>query len=143
LCRTAGLKITMDAMGAATGSAYMQIVFTNTSGATCTLHGYPGVALTTSMTAASQVGLPATRSTGQPSPLVTLAPDASASATLRIVQVVDYPTASCGPVSGSFLQVYPPGEKTAVYLPYQGRTCTKPLFAMGIGAIQPGTTPGA
>ena len=129
-------------MGAAAGSVYMQIDFTNTSGAPCTLYGYPGVAFTTSPTAASQVGLAATRSTGQPYKLVTLAPQASASATLHLVQVLNYPAARCGPVSGSFLQVYPPGDKSAVYLPYQGQTCAKPVFSMGIAAVQPGTAPG-
>jgi hypothetical protein len=142
LCRTADLKVAKGTIGAAAGSVYLQIDFTNTSGATCTLHGYPGVALTTSKTAASQVGMAATRSTGQSFRLVTLAPKASASATLHLVQVVNYPAASCGPVSGSFLQVYPPGQQSAVYLPYQGQTCTKPVFAMGIGAVQPGTAPG-
>jgi hypothetical protein len=142
LCRTADLKVTKGTMGAAAGSVYLQIDFTNTSGAACTLYGYPGIALTTSTTTASQVGLAATRSTGQPYRLVTLAPKASASATLHLVQVVNYPAARCGPVSGSFLQVYPPGQKTAVYLSYQGQTCTKPVFAMGIGAVQPGTAPG-
>jgi hypothetical protein len=141
LCRTAGLKVAKGTVGAAVGSVYLQIDFTNTSGAACTLSGYPGVALTASMTSASQVGLAATRSTGQRYRLVTLAPKASASATLHLVQVVNYPTASCGPVSGSFLQVYPPGQQTPVYLPYQGQTCTKPVFAMGIGAVQPGTAP--
>ncbi len=142
LCRTADLKVTKGLTGAAAGSVYMQIDFTNTSGAACTLYGYPGVALTRSTTTTSQVGLAATRSTGQPYRLVTLAPKASASATLHLVQVVNYPAARCGPVSGSFLQVYPPGQKTAVYLSYQGQTCTKPVFAMGIGAVQPGTAPG-
>lgn len=142
MCRTADLKITRGTMGAAAGSVYMQIDFTNTSGAACTLYGYPGIALTTSTTAASQVGLAATRSTGQPYRLVTLAPKAAASATLHFVQVVNYPAARCGPVSGSFLQVYPPGQKTAVYLAYHGQTCTKPVFAMGIGAVRPGTAPG-
>jgi hypothetical protein len=142
LCRTADLKVTKGAMGAAAGSVYLQIDFTNTSGAACTLYGYPGIALTTSTTTASQVGLAATRSTGQPYRVVTLAPKASASATLHLARVVNYPAARCGPVSGSFLQVYPPGQKTAVYLSYQGQTCAKPVFAMGIGAVQPGTAPG-
>lgn len=139
-CRTADLKVVKGSVGAAAGSVYLQIDFTNTSGTPCTLYGYPGVALTTAMSATSQVGAAATRSTAQPTKLVTLAPNASASATLRLVQVANYPTASCGPVSGSFLQVYPPGQQTAVYLQYQGRTCTKPVFSMGIGAIQPGAS---
>jgi hypothetical protein len=142
MCRTADLKITRGTAGAAAGSVYMQIDFTNTSGAACTLYGYPGIALTTSTTTASQVGLAATRSAGQPYRLVTLAPKAAASATLRLVRVDNYPAARCGPVSGSFLQVYPPGQKTAVYLAYPGQTCTQPVFAMGIGAVQPGTAPG-
>jgi Protein of unknown function (DUF4232) len=142
LCRTSDLKVTKGIMGAAAGSIYLQIDFTNTSGAACTLYGYPGIALTTSTTTASQVGLAATRSTGQRYRLVTLAPQASASATLHLVQVASYPAARCGPVSGSFLQVYPPGQKTAAYLRYQGQTCAKPVFAMGIGAVQPGTAPG-
>jgi hypothetical protein len=141
LCRTADLTVATGTMGAAAGSVYLQIDFTNTSGAACTLYGYPGVALTASRTSASQVGLAASRSTGQPYRLVTLAPRASASATLHLVRVVNYPTARCGPVSGSFLQVYPPGQQAAVYLPYQGQTCAKPVFAMGIGAVQPGTAP--
>jgi hypothetical protein len=87
----------------------------------------------------SQVGAAAARSAGQPVKLVTLAPNASASATLRLAQVANYPTASCGPVSGSFLQVYPPGQTAAVYLPYQGQTCVKPVFVLGISPVQPGT----
>ncbi len=139
-CRTADLKVATGSVGAGAGSVYLQIDFTNTSGAPCTLYGYPGVALTTGRSAASQVGAAATRSTPQPAKLVTLTPSASASATLRLVQVANYPTASCGPVSGSFLQVYPPGQRVAVYLAYQGQTCAKPVFSMGIGVIQPGTS---
>jgi hypothetical protein len=138
-CQAAALKVATGTAGAGAGSVYLQINFTNTSRATCTLDGYPGVALTTAASASSQVGAAATRVTDQPAKLVTLAPDASASATLRLAQVANYPTASCGPVSGSYLQVYPPGLKTAVYLPYQGQTCTKPVFSMGIAAVQAGT----
>jgi hypothetical protein len=139
-CQTAGLKVAKGTLGAAAGSVYLRIDFTNTSGAACTLYGYPGVALTTAMTSASQVGPAATRNPAQPARIVTLAPRASASATLRLVQVANYPAGRCGPVSGSFLQVYPPGQKTAVYLSYQGQTCVKPVFAMGIGAVAPGTS---
>jgi hypothetical protein len=125
-------------VGAATGSVYLQIDFTNASGAACTLYWYPGVALTTAMTSASQVGAAATRITDTPAKRVTLAPDASASATLRIVDVANYPAATCGPVNGNYIQVYAPGQKNAAYLSYPAMTCTKPVFALGIAAIQPG-----
>ena len=137
-CQSTDLKVAKGSVGAATGSVYLQIDFTNASRAECTLYGYPGVALTTARTPASQVGAAATRTTDLPAKRVTLAPGASASATLRIVDVANYPAASCGPVSGSYIQVYAPGQKSAVYLSYPAQTCTKPVFALGIAAIQPG-----
>jgi hypothetical protein len=140
-CQASDLKVAKGSVGAAAGSVYLQIDFTNASGAACTLYGYPGVALTTARTSASQVGGAAARTTGMPAKRVTLAPDASASATLRIVDVANYPAASCGPVSGSYIQVYAPGQKSAAYLSYPAQTCTKPVFALGIAAIQPGVRP--
>jgi hypothetical protein len=137
-CQATDLKVAKGSVGAATGSVYLQIDFTNASRAACTLYGYPGVALTTARTSASQVGAAATRTTDLPAKRVTLVPGASASATLRIVEVANYPAASCGPVNGSYIQVYPPGQKSAVYLSYPAQTCTKPVFALGIAAIQPG-----
>jgi hypothetical protein len=138
-CATSDLKITQGTGGAGAGSVYIPIEFTNTSASPCTLYGYPGVALTTSMAPASQVGAAASRSDARPKTLVTLAPGATASATLQIAQALNYPTASCAPVSASYLQVYPPGQTTAVYLSYKGKGCAKPVFVLGIAAIQPGT----
>lgn len=92
------------------------------------------------MTPASQVGAAASRSDARPKTLVTLAPGATASATLQITQALNYPTASCAPVSASYLQIYPPGQTTAVYLSYKGTGCAKPVFVLGIETIQPGTS---
>jgi hypothetical protein len=91
------------------------------------------------MAPASQVGAAASRSDVRPKTLVTLAPGATASATLQIAQALNYPTVRCAPVSASYLQVYPPGQTTAVYLPYEGKGCAKPVFVLGIATIQPGT----
>lgn len=137
-CLTSGLKVATGTAGAAAGSLYQQIDFTNTSGRTCTLYGYPGVALTTSTTPGSQVGAAATRSAAKPKAVITLAAGATASATLQITQVLNYPTSSCGPVSSRYLQVYPPGQTAAVYLPYQGKGCTKPVFVLGITTVVSG-----
>jgi hypothetical protein len=117
----------------------MQLDFTNASGRTCTLFGYPGVALTTSVAPGSQVGAAATRATGRPKMVITLAPGATASATLQITQVANYPSSRCDPVSARYLQVYPPGQTAAVYLPYPGQGCVKPVFVLGIEPVQSGT----
>jgi hypothetical protein len=137
-CPTSALKVTEGATGAAAGSQYLQIDFTNISGRTCLLYGYPGVALTTSTTSASQIGAAATRSTAEPKMVVTLAAGATASARLQLVDVLNYATATCEPASGSYLQVFPPGQTVPVYLPYRGQTCTKPVFAIGVTPVAAG-----
>jgi hypothetical protein len=138
-CPTSGLKVAEGTAGAAAGSVYIQLEFTNESGRTCTLFGYPGVALTTSTVPGSQVGAAATKSTGKPKLVITLAQGATASATLQITQVANYPSSACDPVSARYLQVDPPGQTAAVYLPYTGRGCAKPVFVLGIGPVQSGT----
>jgi hypothetical protein len=62
-----------------------------------------------------------------------------ASATLQIAQVAAYPSSRCDPVSARYLQVYPPGQTAAVYLPYTGQGCVKPVFVLGIEPIHSGT----
>lgn len=135
-CPTSGLKVTQGTTGAAAGSTYLQIDFTNVSGRTCLLYGYPGVALTTSTTTGSQVGAAATKSTVDPKTVVTLAADATATARVQLVDVLNYPATTCDPVSGNYLQVYPPGQTMPVYLPFKGQTCAKSaVFALGISAV--------
>jgi hypothetical protein len=134
---TSGLHLTLGTSGAAAGSMYTQIEFTNTSGATCTLYGYPGVALTASTAPGSQVGAAATRSTIRPEKVVTLTPGATALAQVQLVDVLNYPTANCEPASASYLQVYPPGQTTPLYLAFAAKTCTKPVFALGVTTVYP------
>jgi len=134
-CQASGLRLTRGVSGAAAGSTYIQIEFTNTSGITCTLYGYPGVALTTTRTPGSQVGAAASRAATKPEDLVTLTPGETADAQVQIVDVLNYPTASCEPASASYLQVYPPGQKTALYLPLSAQGCAKQIFTLGVSSV--------
>ena len=115
-CPTSGLQLAVNwgAGQVVMERFYVPLEFTNISGRACTLYGYPGVAMTTGTTPASQVGSEASRYTsGQavgttdvPATLITLAPDATASATLEIVNVSVYDSSAClDPVSVSYLQV--------------------------------------
>jgi hypothetical protein len=70
--------------------------------------------------------------------VVTLAAGAAATARLQLVEVLNYPSTTCDPVSGDYLQVYPPGQTVPVYLPYKGQTCAKPVFALGISTVMAG-----
>jgi Protein of unknown function (DUF4232) len=137
-CQTSGLRLTRGVTGAAAGSTYIQIELTNTSSVTCTLSGYPGVALTKSKAPSSQVGASASRSTTRPQTLVTLTPGTAAVAQVQLVDVLNYPTAKCVPASASYLQVYPPGQTMPLYLPFTAQACTKPIFTLGISTVYAG-----
>lgn len=134
-CQASGLRLTQGATGAAAGSTYIQVEFTNTAGVTCTLSGYPGVALTKGKTPGSQVGTAATRAATRPATLVTLAPGTTAIAQVQLVDVLNYPTAKCVPASASYLQVYPPGQTMPLYLAFTTQACTKPVFTLGVSPV--------
>ena len=134
-CQASGLRLTKGVTGAAAGSTYIQIELTNTADVTCTLAGYPGVALTKSMAPSSQVGSAASRSATRPATLVTLPPGATAVAQVQLVDVLNNPTANCVPASASYLQVYPPGQTMPLYLAFTAQACTKPVFTLGVGAV--------
>jgi hypothetical protein len=120
------------------GGVYEVIDFTNTSGSSCTLLGYPGVSLV-SGPSNTQIGLAAKRSTATPVKLVTLAPGATANALLQIVDALNYPPASCAPTKATALKVYPPNQTASVLLPNTSNGCAKPVQIMFVGAVQPGS----
>src|SRR5689334_15063667 len=74
-CATSALQIKLGASDGYAGGVYQTIDFTNTSGSTCTLFGYPGVSLVTGPPY-QQLGVPAKRSTTTSAKVVTLAPGA-------------------------------------------------------------------
>jgi len=137
-CPTSSLQVKQGVSQGYAGGVYVVIDFTNTSGSTCTLYGYPGVSLV-SGPPYMQIGLAAKRSTTTPKTLVTLAPGATANALLQIVDALNYPSASCGPAKATALKVYPPNQTVPVYLPNTSNGCTKPVQILYIGAVRPGS----
>jgi hypothetical protein len=121
-CPLSALKVDLGPSNAAAGTDVVPIQFTNTSSATCTLYGYPGVSFT-GETYAVQVGPAATRNHGITPQLVTLAPGAEASALISVVDAQNYPAGSCGLTTASGILVYPPNLTKSVGLPYNGYTC--------------------
>jgi hypothetical protein len=137
-CPTSSLRVKQGVGQGYAGGVYQVIDFTNTSGSSCTLYGYPGVSLV-SGPPYMQIGLAAQRSTSTPRKLVTLAPGATANALLQIVDALNFPTASCGPAKSTALKIYPPNQTVPVYLPNTSNGCTKPVQTMYIGAVRPGS----
>ncbi len=55
--------------------------------------------------------------------MVTLKAGQSANATVRIVEAGNYPTATCKPTATTYLQIFPPGQTTPIYLAYKTTGC--------------------
>jgi len=139
-CATSALQIKLGASDGYAGGVYQTIDFTNTSGSTCTLFGYPGVSLVTGPPY-QQLGVPAKRTATPPAKVVTLAPGATANAVLQIVDALNFPSPSCQPTKAAALKVYPPNQFTAVYLPDTSYGCGNPVQTMYIAPVRPGANP--
>jgi Protein of unknown function (DUF4232) len=137
-CATSGLKVTLGAAGGYAGGVIQAIVFTNTSGTTCTLYGYPGVSFV-SAPPYTQIGLAAKRGGTTPVTLVTLAPGVSANAMLQIVDALNFPPATCNPAKAAYLRIYPPNQTVPVYLANTSETCAQPVQTLTISAVQAGS----
>ena len=135
-CATSALQVKLGSSDGYAGGVYVLIDFTNTSGSTCTLFGYPGVSLVTGPPY-KQIGLAAKRSTSSSKKLVTLAAGATANAQLQIVDALNFPSASCGPTKATALKIYPPNQTEPVYLPNTSTGCSKPVQIMYVGTVRP------
>lgn len=134
-CSTRGLEVWLGvgAGGGQAGSTNYPMEFTNTSGQSCHLYGYPGVS---AELAGHQVGSPARRNNAVAPQTVTLAAGATAHAVLQITDVSALP--GCKPVTAAGLRVYPPGAFTAANIPFRFRACSVagPVF-LSIQVVQP------
>jgi len=141
-CSTGALRVSLGAAGGAAGSVYYPLVFTNVSGAPCTLYGYPGVSFV-SGPGGAELGGAAVRDPGQGPALVTLAPGAVAHASVQVAVAQNYPRSVCKPVTVHWLRVYPPGQYVPLYADLTATTCTGTIpggSTLGIYVVRPGAT---
>jgi len=137
-CPTTGLKLTVGAANGAAGTIFYPLEFTNTSGSACTMFGYPGVAFVASP-GGSQIGAPAGRRTGAAPAVVTVAPGATAHATLAVSDVLI--GNNCHhQVPVNWVQVYPPDQFKALFAHLSRPGCAdKSLVTMGVTIVTGGT----
>ena len=136
-CTTRYLGATLGASEDAVGSIYVVVVFKNLNNYSCTLYGYPGVAMDAGVPV-TPVGLASVEDPATPRELVTLGPHGTAEALLRIMAAADYPAAACKPVSTQWLQVIPPNQYVPIYLGYTSHTCSGPVQILTVDAVRPG-----
>lgn len=98
------------------------------------MQGYPGVSFVDA--AGTQIGAAADRD-GSGAVAVTLAPGASATATLQQTNAQNY-GADCGLTTASGVRVYPPGAFDSLVLPQEIPACAAAsIVLMTIGTLQP------
>ena len=134
-CATSALHASLGQGGGAAGSTFYPIVFTNISGASCTLFGYPGVSFVTKA-GGTLIGKAARRNPTFASRLVTIAPGGTAHAQLQVVNAMNFPAAECGLVTAHVLRVFPPGQFAALYIPLTAPACSAKSNAVRILAVQ-------
>jgi len=142
-CATRDLKATVGVAQGAAGSVYQVIDFTNIGTASCSLYGYPGVALAGG-SPVTQIGAAASRSTQTAASLVTLTAGATGNVLLRITQAENYPSATCNPVASTYLQIYPPNQTTPIYLAYKSTGCSSSkVNLLTVSVVQAGAGSGS
>ncbi|MFF7631541.1 DUF4232 domain-containing protein [Kitasatospora sp. NPDC008050] len=133
-CTSSELTVAQSDPGVGAGQYYANLVFTNTSGHSCTLTGFPGVSYVAAD--GQQSGNPATR-TGDSYRTVTLAPHGTAKATLHDANgMAGYDPGQCQLTSVKGLRIYPPGEKAALFLPWDTQHCAgASIHSLTIGPL--------
>lgn len=143
-CTPDQLRATVDTSqsSGAAGSIYFPLDFVNVSSRSCTMYGYPGVSFVTGPSG-SQIGRAAARDPVVPATTVTLAPGATAHATLQVAEAGNYAASQCRPVTAHWLKIYPPDQYSAVFTRFTDLVCSAKLPAklgsqLHITVIEPG-----
>jgi hypothetical protein len=137
-CRTSGLRIRFadDEGGGAAGSVYGTITFTNTSKATCSLRGFPGVSYVGKGNG-TQIGAAADHDDDTVS-RVTLASGKKAVATLRRTNAGNY-ASECHKKKVDGLRIYPPASTTSAFVKFPATGCkNKAVHLLSVNAVSPG-----
>jgi Domain of unknown function (DUF4232) len=142
-CATSRLRIsvgTAASAAASTAASALRVTryrleFTNVSGVTCTLSGYPEVAAYRGDGA--QIGNEAARDTSVAARHIVLAPGASAHAAI----IASVSRGPCHPVVAAGLRVAPPGQQAASYIRHTLRACSaagpRAAVFLRVRAVQP------
>jgi hypothetical protein len=136
-CLTRYLNGSIGLTQGTAGAVEVTIVFKNLDNVSCTLYGFPGVALA-SGTPVTDVGQPSTENSTTARELVTLAPGGFAYATLQISEAGNYPPSACTQVPTDWLAVIPPNQSVPLYLSYISTGCQGSASLLTVTAVRPG-----
>jgi hypothetical protein len=133
-----GVWIALAQSNGAAGTIYYPLNFTNVSGRTCSLHGFPGVSSIARN--GHQLGSPAGWATKVAARTVVLAPGATAHTILQYRDAEVSTAPGCDPVNTAVvLRVYPPNQYDATIAAFDLQVCSRagPVY-MSVEPILPG-----
>jgi len=137
-CLTRDLTASVGSPQGFAGGLEIAIVFKNLGHAACTLYGYPRVAQAAG-TPATNIGQRSTENPAAPRTLVTLPPNGTASAMLRIADSAHYPDGTCKPVKATWLEVIPPNQKSALNVSFGSTACKGNVKLLSVTTVQQGS----
>jgi hypothetical protein len=137
-CAASALRVTIDsaAVGAAAGSSYVPLEFTNTSSRPCRLASYPAVAFAAG-TAGRQIGRPGAAEKVTHASGLVLAAGKVAHAWVQVLDVANYPAGLCKPVQAGGLRVSFAGTNTAAFLAHPFQACAMAMHGSNVLAVFP------
>jgi hypothetical protein len=137
-CTTGQLKVDQENPDVGAGQYYSKLVFTNVSGTTCTLTGFPGVSYVKQ--GGVQSGNAAVRTGGHVTTVTLHAHGGKASAVLHDANGIGgYDPSQCQLSSAEGLRVYPPNQKAALFIPWKHDHCAgASVHSLTIGAVTAG-----
>jgi hypothetical protein len=136
-CLTRYLNGSIGLTQGTAGAVEVNIVFKNLNNSSCTLYGFPGVALAAG-TPVTDVGQPSTENPATARELVTLAPGGLAYATLQVADAGNFPASACTQVKTNWLAVIPPNQTVPLYIPYSSTACKGTASLLSVTAVRPG-----
>jgi hypothetical protein len=136
-CLTRYLNGSVGGTQGTAGSIVVTIIFKNLNNVSCTLYGFPGVALAAG-TPVTDVGQPSTESPTTARELVTLAPGGFAYATLQVAEAGNFPPSACTQVATDWLAVIPPNQTVPLYISYSSTGCQGSASLLTVTAVRPG-----
>jgi hypothetical protein len=134
-----GAWVAIDQGNGALGTIYYPLEFTNLSGRTCYLYGYPGVSAVSG--SGQQLGSPAPWGSLRGARVVILAPGATAHTILAYHDAAVSTEPGCDPVyTTALLRVYLPGQYLATDAEFDLEACSHkgPIFMNIIEPIRAG-----
>jgi hypothetical protein len=126
-CGASSLRVAVDTgqAGAAAGSTYVPVTFTNTSSSACGMYGFPGVSFVSADDSAGhQIGAAAQENPQFAKQSVKLPAGGVAHAWLQVTEAGNYPASSCQPITAHWLRVFAPGQTAAIYVSHSFDACS-------------------